>query len=75
MEVGAGGPAQMELWDYKPKLKELHGQELPKSVIAELQSYLRGSVNYYQLGILFGEARDLDGWLRLARASKRPSWR
>lgn len=36
----------------------------PKSVIAELQSYLRGSVNYYQLGILFGEARELDGWLR-----------
>ena len=36
----------------------------PKSVIAELQSYLRGSLNYYQLGILFREARDLDGWLR-----------
>jgi RNA-directed DNA polymerase len=36
----------------------------PKSVIEELQSYLRGSVNYYQLGILFGEARELDGWLR-----------
>jgi RNA-directed DNA polymerase len=36
----------------------------PKFVIAELQSYLRGSVNYYQLGILFAEARDLDGWLR-----------
>jgi len=36
----------------------------PKSVIGELQSYLRGAVNYYQLGILFREARDLDGWLR-----------
>lgn len=36
----------------------------PKSVIEELQSYLRGAVNYYQLGILFGEARELDGWLR-----------
>lgn len=36
----------------------------PKTVIEELQSYLRGAVNYYQLGILFREARDLDGWLR-----------
>ncbi len=36
----------------------------PKSVIAELQSYLRGSVNYYGLGIAFGEARELDRWLR-----------
>lgn len=36
----------------------------PKTVIEDLQSYLRGSVNYYQLGILFGEARELDGWLR-----------
>lgn len=36
----------------------------PKSVIAELKSYLRGSVNYYGLGITFGEARELDRWLR-----------
>jgi len=36
----------------------------PKSVIAELQSYLRGSVNYYGLGIAFGEARELDSWVR-----------
>lgn len=28
----AGGPAQMELWDYKPKLAALHGSELPASV-------------------------------------------
>jgi RNA-directed DNA polymerase len=36
----------------------------PKKVIADLTSYLRGSVNYYQLGITFKEARELDGWLR-----------
>ncbi len=29
----AGGPAQMELWDYKPKLREWHGEDLPKSVM------------------------------------------
>ena len=36
----------------------------PKSVIAELQTYVRGAFNYYSLGIAFGEARELDGWLR-----------
>lgn len=28
----AGGPAQMELYDYKPSLTHRHGQELPSSV-------------------------------------------
>lgn len=28
----AGGPAQQDLFDYKPKLNELHGQPLPESV-------------------------------------------
>src|SRR6266566_7835890 len=28
----AGGPAQMDLLDYKPALEKLHGTELPSSV-------------------------------------------
>ena len=36
----------------------------PKAVIAELTSYLRGAFNYYGLGIAFGEARELDQWVR-----------
>src|SRR6058998_2286780 len=28
----SGGPSQMDLFDYKPKLNELNGQELPASV-------------------------------------------
>ncbi len=36
----------------------------PKTVIAELATYLRGAFNYYEPGIAFGEARELDGWLR-----------
>ena len=28
----SGGPSQMDLLDYKPKLKELHGTELPDAV-------------------------------------------
>lgn len=30
-----GGPSQMELFDYKPKLYEMHGQEIPASVIGK----------------------------------------
>ncbi|QDU25255.1 hypothetical protein ETAA8_03190 [Anatilimnocola aggregata] len=29
----AGGPSQLELWDYKPKLVELTGQPIPQSYI------------------------------------------
>src|SRR5262249_21172452 len=28
-----GGPAQMDLWDYKPKMREMFDKDLPKSVI------------------------------------------
>ncbi len=28
----SGGPSHLELFDYKPKLKEFHGQELPDSI-------------------------------------------
>ncbi|MGV2341400.1 MAG UNVERIFIED_CONTAM: DUF1501 domain-containing protein [Planctomycetaceae bacterium] len=27
-----GGPSQLDLWDYKPQLREQHGRELPESV-------------------------------------------
>src|SRR5688572_11268839 len=30
----AGGPSQLELFDYKPKLQELDGQVVPPSVVA-----------------------------------------
>ena len=36
----------------------------PGKVIAELQAYLRGAINYYVIGIPFGEIRELDQWLR-----------
>jgi len=36
----------------------------PRSVIAELSSYVRGAFNYYGIGIAYGEARELDQWLR-----------
>ena len=36
----------------------------PTSVIAELATYVRGAFNYYEPGVAFGEARELDRWLR-----------
>jgi hypothetical protein len=31
----SGGPSQMELFDYKPRLYEMHGQEIPESVMGK----------------------------------------
>ncbi len=31
----SGGPAQMDLFDHKPRLNEMQGQEIPKSVVGE----------------------------------------
>jgi RNA-directed DNA polymerase len=36
----------------------------PVKVIADLQAYLRGSVNYFAIGIPFGDIRELDQWVR-----------
>ncbi len=36
----------------------------PKTVIADLSSYIRGAINYYMPGLNFDEARDLDQWVR-----------
>lgn len=36
----------------------------PATVITDLQSYVRGAINYYLPGVRFKEARDLDQWLR-----------
>jgi hypothetical protein len=44
----AGGPAQMELYDYKPLLRDRHGEELPKSVIGDqrLTGFTKGQAKY-----------------------------
>ena len=39
----SGGPSQMELFDYKPKLYEMHGQEIPTSVMGK--NRISGMVN------------------------------
>jgi len=52
---------------FKAKVKQITKRtrgHSPKKVIADLDSYLRGAFNYYGLGIAFGEARELDRWVR-----------
>jgi len=39
----SGGPSQMELFDYKPKLYQMHGQEIPASVMGK--NRISGMVN------------------------------
>jgi RNA-directed DNA polymerase len=36
----------------------------PTKVMDELKTYLRGALNYYVIGIPYGDIRELDGWLR-----------
>jgi RNA-directed DNA polymerase len=36
----------------------------PSKVITDLALYLRGAFNYYEPGVAFGEARELDRWIR-----------
>lgn len=36
----------------------------PCQVMEELQTFVRGAINYYSLGMTYAEARELDGWLR-----------
>ena len=52
---------------FKARVREITNRtrgRSPQVVIAELRAYVRGAFNYYGLGIRFGEARELDSWLR-----------
>ena len=42
----AGGPSHLETFDFKPKLKELHGKPMPKSFTEGQQiAQLQGKAN------------------------------
>ena len=38
----AGGPSHVDLFDHKPKLRELHGKDMPKSILGDQR--VRGAV-------------------------------
>ena len=51
-----GAPSQLESFDYKPKLNELHGQELPESVRngQRLTGMTSGQKSFPLIGSKFG---------------------
>ncbi len=52
---------------FKARLKEITKRTRgvsPSKVMEELQLYVRGAVNYYELGMTHSETLDIDGWLR-----------
>ena len=52
---------------FKANIRSITGRTRgvsPTTVIEELQTYIRGAINYYIAGITYQEARDLDQWLR-----------
>ena len=51
----SGAPSQLDLFDYKPKLNEMFGQEVPKSIIGEqrLTGMSSGQNTFPMAGSLF----------------------
>lgn len=64
----SGGPAQMDLFDPKPKLREMSGQEIPKSVIGEqrLTTMTRGQQGLPLAGSRFSFSRQGDFGLEVS---------
>ena len=53
---------------FKDRIREItkrtRGQS-PTKVVSELKMYVRGALNYYGRGMKYGEARELDSWMRM----------
>jgi RNA-directed DNA polymerase len=52
---------------FKERIREITKRtrgNSPTKVISELKMYVRGAMNYYGRGMKFGEARELDSWMR-----------
>ena len=56
----AGGPSQMELFDYKPRLYAMHGQEIPESVVGK--NRISGMVSNQYSFPLAMPAADFSRW-------------
>ena len=64
----SGGPAQMDLFDPKPKLGQMNGQEIPKSVVGSqrLTTMTRSQQSHPLAGSRFSFARHGDGGLEVS---------
>jgi hypothetical protein len=52
---------------FKDRIREITKRtrgHSPTKVTSELKMYVRGAMNYYGRGMKFGEARELDSWMR-----------
>ena len=53
---------------FKDRIREItkrtRGQS-PTKVVSELKMYVRGALNYYGRWMKYGEARELDSWMRM----------
>ena len=52
---------------FKERVRELTKRTRgvsPTKVLDDLQKFVRGALNYYALGMTYGEARELDQWMR-----------
>src|SRR5580698_7092986 len=56
----AGGPSQLELWDYKPKLTELNGEQIPESFIKGKRFAFMSSFSGKERPKLLGSRRKFD---------------
>src|SRR3954449_9440035 len=64
----AGGPSQLELFDYKPKLVELNGQQIPESYVAGRRFAFMSSFAGKERPKLLGTRR------KFARHGKSGAW-
>ena len=64
----SGGPAQMDLFDHKPKLRDMNGQEIPKSIVGSqrLTTMTREQKAFPIAGSQFSFARYGDSGLELS---------
>lgn len=64
----SGAPAQMDLFDHKPKLREMNGQEIPKSVVGSqrLTTMTREQKMFPVAGSQFAFSRQGDAGLEMS---------
>ncbi len=72
-----GGPSQLDLFDYKPKLKALHGQDVPAELMAgQRLAFSQGTKQFLGPAYEFAQHGDCGAWIsdrlpQLARQADR----
>lgn len=64
-KIGWTGKSQKKFKDRIREITKRTRGQSPTKVVSELKMYVRGALNYYGRGMKFGEARELDSWMRM----------